>query len=83
VSYALATCLVPLPIVLAVLYKIPLSERATFASMACSLASFILGLFFGWLNGFGLILPLGVGLTVLLIVEVGERVFFKTSRQSL
>ncbi len=72
VSYALATCLVPLPIVLAVLYKIPLSERAAFASMACSLASFVLGLFFGWLNGFGLILPLGVGLAVLILVEIAE-----------
>ncbi len=79
VNYALATCLVPLPIVLAVLYDVRISERAAFTSMFVSLLTFILGLVLGFLNGFGLLWPLATGVGALLIVELLHR-FFKLSQ---
>lgn len=79
VNYALAACLVPLPIVLAILYKISLHEKSAFLSMLASLVTFIGGMIWGILDGFGLLWPLGVGLSVVLIVEIYIRLFDKAS----
>ncbi len=73
VNYSLATCLVPLPVVLAVLYKIELSERAAFFSMLASSLVFIAGIAFGFMNGIGLLWPLAVGVPVLFLIEVFSR----------
>lgn len=73
VNYALAACLVPLPIVLGILYKIPFRERSAFWSMLVSLITFIGGMFWGILNGTGLLWPLGTGLVVLIVVEIISR----------
>lgn len=70
VSYALATCLVSLPIILAILYEIQITERAAFLSMLASFSTFLLGLIFGFLNGAGLMWPLAMGLAVLFLVEL-------------
>lgn len=77
VNYSLATCLVPLPIVLAILYRVKISEPATFYAMLVSLLTFVFGLMFGWLNGVGLMLPLATNLLTLVIVEFCFRKFGK------
>ena len=73
VNYSLATCLIPLPVVLAVLYKIELSERAAFFGMLASSLVFIVGIIFGFMNGIGLLWPLAVGVPTIVLTEVASR----------
>ncbi len=65
-----AACLVPLPILLAMLYKIELDERSVFWSMLVSACVFVLGVIFAFLNDTYALLPLVAGVGVLVIVEI-------------
>ncbi len=68
-----AACLVPLPILLAILYKIELDERSVFWSMLVSACVFVAGVIFGFLNDTYALLPLAAGMVVLLGIEIPLR----------